>query len=183
MKEISKFLSLVLRHRPDKIGLELDDHGWADVGQLIRAAGENGVRFNEELLCEVVRTNDKKRFMLSDDGLRIRANQGHSVSVDLNLEPALPPPVLYHGTVARFIESIKDKGLLKGERHHVHLSPDDETATKVGERRGKPILLSIDAEAMAKDGHMFYRSENGVWLTLEVPPQFIGFPQTGNTIP
>lgn len=175
-KRISKFLSLVLRHEPAKIGIELDEHGWTDCRGLIEAAARHGVRFDRATLLEIVRTNDKQRFALSDDGTRIRANQGHSVTVDLALVPKPPPETLYHGTVEKFLGSIRSEGLQKGERHHVHLSPDLVTATKVGQRRGKPIILQVRAAAMAAAGHPFFLSDNGVWLTDTVPPEFIEFP-------
>lgn len=175
-KDISKFLSLVLRHDPGKIGISLDENGWTDCRDLIAAAGRYGRTFDYETLVEVVRSNDKQRFSLSDDGEHIRANQGHSVTVDLALEPQVPPAMLYHGTVPKFLESIRASGLCKGERHHVHLSADRVTASKVGERRGKPVILSIRATEMSAAGHSFYVSENGVWLTDAVPPEFIDFP-------
>lgn len=176
IKSISKFLSLVLRHEPGKIGITLDENGWTDCGTLIEAAARNGRKFSRAQLLEVVTTNDKQRFSFSDDGLRIRANQCHSVKVDLALEPQAPPGVLHHGTVAKFIDAIRSGGLQKGERNHVHLSRDMLTATKVGERRGQPVILSIRAAEMAASGHAFYLSANGVWLTDAVPPEFIDFP-------
>ena len=175
-KDISKFLSLVLRHDPGKIGISLDENGWTDCRDLIASAGRHGIKFDYETLVEVVRSNDKQRFSLSDDGKHIRANQGHSVTVDLALEPQVPPAMLYHGTVTKFVESIRANGLCKGERHHVHLSADRVTASQVGERRGKPVILSIRATEMFAAGHSFYVSENGVWLTDAVPPEFIDFP-------
>jgi putative RNA 2'-phosphotransferase len=175
-KDISKFLSLVLRHEPGKIGITLDEQGWTDCRELIEAAGRRGKKFTYETLLEVVRTNDKQRFALSEDGKRIRANQGHSVSIDLALVQQDPPGLLYHGTVPKFLAAIRAEGLRKGERHHVHLSPDLTTATKVGERRGKPVILSVRSAEMAAAGHPFFRSENGVWLTDAVPPEFIEFP-------
>lgn len=175
-KDISKFLSLVLRHDPGKIGITLDENGWTECRDLIEASGRHGMKFDYETLAEVVRSNDKQRFSLSEDGKRIRANQGHSVAVDLALKPQVPPRFLYHGTVPKFLESIRQSGLLKGERHHVHLSPDRVTAAKVGERRGKPVILAVRASEMSKAGHPFFVSENGVWLTDAVPPEFIDFP-------
>lgn len=175
-KDISKFLSLVLRHEPGKIGIALDEQGWTDCRELIEAAGRRGKKFSYETLLEVVRTNDKQRFALSEDGKRIRANQGHSVSVDLALVPGDPPEFLYHGTVAKFLDAIRAEGLRKGERHHVHLSPDLTTAMRVGERRGAPVILSVRSDEMAAAGYLFFRSENGVWLTDAVPPLFIDFP-------
>lgn len=177
-KDISKFVSLVLRHEPEKIGITLDENGWTDCHTLIEAAGRRGKRFDHDMLVKIVRDNDKQRFALSEDGRRIRANQGHSVPVDLALQPQTPPEFLYHGTVPKFLESIRSGGLHKGERHHVHLSPDLTTATKVGERRGKAVILSIRAAEMSAAGYRFYISENGVWLTDAVPPEFIVFPQS-----
>lgn len=175
-EKISKFLSLVLRHNPSKIGIELDQNGWTNCQELIRKAALNGVSFDLPTLLKVVETNEKKRFSLTEDNTRIRANQGHSVKVDLALEKITPPEFLYHGTVAKFLESIRANGLVKGQRHHVHLSADTETASKVGERRGKPIILKIRANDMSQSGTPFYRSTNGVWLVDSVPPDFIEHP-------
>jgi putative RNA 2'-phosphotransferase len=173
----SKFLSLVLRHQPEVIGMQLDSEGWLPIDELIGNANRKGNEFSLELLHDVVASCEKKRFSLSDDGLKIRANQGHSVpDVELNLEPVTPPNQLFHGTVAAFIESIREQGLLKRSRNHVHLSADIETAKKVGARRGKPLILTIRTEAMHESGHSFYLSANGVWLTDAVPAQFIQFP-------
>ncbi|HBE70496.1 MAG TPA: RNA 2'-phosphotransferase, partial [Planctomycetaceae bacterium] len=161
----SKFLSLVLRHRPEVIGAKLDPEGWLAIDELIAQANAHGNAITRELLHEVVATNDKKRFALNEDGLRIRASQGHSVSgIEINLEQKTPPEILYHGTVAAFLDSIRATGLQKRSRHHVHLSPDEQTATKVGSRRGKPIILRVAAETMQRGGHRFYLSANGVWL-------------------
>ena len=165
----SKFLSLILRHQPEKIGLVLDANGWADIDELLRLSAAKGRPLTRALLEEVVVTNDKQRFVLSEDGTKIRANQGHSVSVDLGLVPMVPPPVLFHGTATRFLESIRQQGLLKGSRQHVHLSPDEATAIKVGQRHGKPIVLKIAAGKMQRDGHQFFHSANDVWLTDHVP--------------
>jgi putative RNA 2'-phosphotransferase len=169
----SKFLSLVLRHRPEVIGIELDAEGWVPVEDLLAACAQHGRAISREQLDAVVRTNDKQRFAFSADGTRIRANQGHSLQVDLGLVPVEPPELLYHGTVSRFLESIRRDGLVKGKRHHVHLSPDVGAATKVGQRRGRPVVLVIEAGRMFRDGHKFYQSENGVWLTDAVPPEYI----------
>ena len=174
LKQTSKRLSYVLRHRPDSVGLTLDEAGWVPVEDLLKA-----MRLSRSQLEEVVATNDKQRFVISPDGDRIRANQGHSVEVDLQLDPAAPPDTLYHGTVARNLDSIRKDGLIRGSRHHVHLSADPETATKVGARRGKPVILEVDSKAMAAAGHVFYRSANGVWLTGSVPPSFLVLPGTG----
>lgn len=173
----SKFLSLVLRHQPEVIDVELDEEGWLCIDKLIEQANAHGTTFTLELLHEIVATNDKKRFALSDDGLRIRASQGHSVAgVKLDLEQKTPPETLYHGTVEPFIESIRATGLQKRSRHHVHLSSDKVTATKVGTRRGKPIILRVAAKAMHRDGHAFYLSANGVWLVDAVPTTYLTFP-------
>ncbi len=172
----SKFMSLVLRHRPELIGLELDDAGWADVEALMAGAREQGYDMDLARLQDVVATCKKQRFALSDDGKRIRANQGHSVDVELGLEPETPPDRLYHGTVDASLASIRQNGLSKRARHHVHLSPDLETATVVGDRRGAAIVLVILAREMVAAGHEFFVSKNGVWLTDEVPPEFIRFP-------
>ena len=173
----SKFLSLVLRHQPEVIGVQLDPEGWHPIDELIENANRKGNELSLELLHDVVASCKKKRFSLSYDGLKIRANQGHSVpDVELNLKPVTPPNQLFHGTVAAFIESIREQGLLKRSRNHVHLSADIETAKKVGARRGKPLILTIRTEAMHESGHSFYLSANGVWLTDAVPAQFIQFP-------
>lgn len=175
LKKISKLLSYVLRHRPDTIGIELDDNGWTNVDGLLEAAKDRGL--TKEILDEVVATNDKKRFIFNDDGTKIRANQGHSVKVDLELEPSKPPNLLFHGTVDKFLDSIRKGGLIKGSRHHVHLSADRETATDVGGRRGKPVILIVATRLMINDGFEFYQSENGVWLVDAVPLQYLVFPQ------
>ena len=174
---ISKFLSLVLRHEPEHVGIKLDPAGWVNVSDLLDAMNRHGVSLTLEQLKHVVETNDKKRFAISEDGLRIRASQGHSVDVALDYEPQTPPEFLYHGTPERFVDSIRATGLRKGERHHVHLSPDHATATKVGERRGWPVVLTIRSGDMHRQGHVFFRSANGVWLVENVPPQFIDFGQ------
>jgi putative RNA 2'-phosphotransferase len=170
---ISKFLSLILRHNPGKIGLTLDANGWADVDELLQKANRTGFRFDRQMLEKVVAENDKKRFAFSPDGTKIRASQGHSIQVDLQLEPATPPAVLYHGTAERFKDSILEKGLLPGNRQHVHFSKDVETAIKVGSRHGKPIVLIVDTRMMKKDGLVFYLSDNGVWLTEKVPVKYL----------
>ncbi len=169
----SKFLSLVLRHRPERIGIVLDSQGWVPVAQLLERCAASGFSITEEELIEVVTTNPKQRFSFSEDGRRIRANQGHSVQVDLKLEPLAPPPVLYHGTTDKFLPAIKTQGLKRMSRHHVHLSPDRATAVDVGGRRGRPVVLLVDANQMQADGHLFYRSDNNVWLTERVPPEYL----------
>lgn len=174
----SKFLSIVLRHQPEVVGMQLDDEGWLDINQIISNANERGNALSLELLHEVVATSDKKHFALSDDGLRIRANQGHSLAnVDLKLDEAKPPQTLYHGTVAAFLESIRATGLQQRSRNHVHLSSDVATAIKVGSRRGKPIILQVDAAAMHQQGRLFYLSANGVWLVDAVPTKFLACPE------
>ena len=175
-KRVSKFLSLVLRHQPKYIDLNLDQNGWADVTELQDKSKIKNIHFSIEELREIVETNDKKRFSFSEDASLIRANQGHSVkTIDLQLETVKPPEVLYHGTVEKFIDSIKVTGLQKRSRQHVHLSTDIETATKVGSRRGKPIILKIKALKMHEEGFDFFLSANGVWLTDLVPKNFIEF--------
>lgn len=171
----SKFLSYVLRHKPDSIDLNLDSEGWAAVDELITRANESGHDLTLELTGEVVANNDKKRFALSEDGTRIRANQGHSVTVDLGLAPIVPPGLLYHGTATRFVDSIRKKGLVPGSRRHVHLSADHETAVSVGRRHGSPTVLLVKAPEMARSGYEFFVSDNGVWLTSSVPPEYIVF--------
>lgn len=171
----SKFLSLVLRHRPELIGIELDPAGWVSVSELLRACREHGRAITADELREVVAGNDKRRFAFSEDGERIRASQGHSVAVELGYTPADPPEFLYHGTIAKFLPSIREGGLKKGERHHVHLSPDEETARRVGQRRGRPVVLKVESGRMQRDGHAFYLSANGVWLTEHVPPAYLVF--------
>jgi putative RNA 2'-phosphotransferase len=173
MVKISKFLSLVLRHKPETIGLTLDQAGWVAVSELLTACEQHGFSISPEELQAVVTNNDKKRFAFSQDGLFIRANQGHSVEVDLGYQPGQPPEVLYHGTVERFLASIMAQGLHKGRRHHVHLSPDLATAIKVGARRGQPVVLKVNSGQMHQTGYSFYQSANGVWLVERVPPKYL----------
>ncbi|MDQ3439476.1 MAG: RNA 2'-phosphotransferase [Planctomycetota bacterium] len=173
---MSKFLSLVLRHEPQRIGIALDDAGWTDVDALLAAAAAHGNAFSRDELLHVVATNDKKRFALSDDGTRIRASQGHSVSVELGYEAITPPETLYHGTATRFVESIRRDGLGPGERQHVHLSSTHDTAVTVGQRHGKPIVLVVRAGDMHRASHVFHQSANGVWLTASVPAEFLTIP-------
>lgn len=174
---VSKFLSLVLRHKPEEIGLTLDDQGWADIVSLIERMNEHGRPVTRELLDRVVAENDKQRFAISGDGRRIRASQGHSLEIDLALAPAEPPQRLYHGTATRFLASIRGQGLLPGARQHVHLSLDEATALKVGQRHGRPCVLIVQSGEMAAAGHAFFRSDNGVWLTPHVPVDFLVFPE------
>ncbi len=166
-------MSLALRHQPSAIGITLDEEGWVLTQDLIDGVNKKGIRLNMEILKTVVSENDKKRFTFNDDESKIRANQGHSVDIDLKLEAVEPPDVLYHGTVSKFMKSIREKGLVKGSRQHVHLSHEKETAIKVGSRRGVPTILVVNAKLMHDAGYQFYRSDNGVWLTDEVPARFI----------
>ena len=169
----SKFLSLVLRHQPEAIGIALDDAGWVNIEQLLNAARTHGRELDLDLLLRVVHENDKQRFAISPDGFSIRASQGHSFEIDLGLEPVPPPDTLYHGTVARFLESIRQQGLVAGNRQFVHLSSDRRTAEIVGRRRGRPVILTVAAANMHRAGHSFFLSANGVWLTEYVLPRFI----------
>ncbi|MFK7004374.1 RNA 2'-phosphotransferase [Flavobacterium covae] len=173
IKSISKFLSLILRHSPETINLKLDENGWADVEELITKSNKNRKALDFETLQYVVENNDKKRFSFNEDLTKIRANQGHSITIDLELQPQTPPDELYHGTVAKFMDTILKEGLQKMNRQHVHLSKDKETAIKVGNRRGGAIILKINTHQMTKDGYLFYCSDNDVWLTDEVPPKYI----------
>lgn len=172
----SKFLSLVLRHDPSRAGLTLDERGWIDVDTLLNGCQQAGRPLTRSQLERVVRENDKQRFSFSEDGLRIRANQGHSVDIHLALIPESPPEMLYHGTATRFLESIRATGLQPGSRQHVHLSRDTETAIKVGQRHGKPVVLTIRAVELAATGQEFFCSDNGVWLTAPIAVEFIEFP-------
>ena len=168
-KSLSKFLSLVLRHKPETIGLKLDANGWADVSEILR-----GMKISMSALEKVVAENDKQRFSFNADKTKIRANQGHSVKVDVELAEKIPPEILYHGTVERNAESIETRGLLKMKRLYVHLSADVETAKKVaGRRAGAAVIYEIFARQMYEAGFKFYQSENGVWLTEHVPPEFL----------
>jgi len=170
---VSKYLSKYLRHAPQELGLTLQPGGWVAVDELLVAADKNGFPISYDELVDCVETNDKQRFAFDETGDRIRANQGHSVEVDLQLEEREPPEFLYHGTVELFLPSILKEGLIRGKRHHVHLSKDVETARKVGSRRGKPVVLQVDARRMHRDGHKFLLSANGVWLTDTVPPGYL----------
>jgi putative RNA 2'-phosphotransferase len=172
----SKFLSYVLRHRPDEIGLTLDANGWALVSDLIDRSKSASVPLTVDSIREIVRSSDKQRFALSDDGTKIRANQGHSVDVNLALEPKQPPEFLYHGTATRFLDAIRREGLKPMSRQHVHLSPDEVTATKVGQRHGKAVVLRVRSGEMCKAGRIFWLSANGVWLTEQVDVAFLDLP-------
>ena len=166
-------MSLVLRHQPEKIGLVLDENGWAKTADLLEKMTANGTKLTLEILQQVVENNNKKRFAFNEDGSKIRASQGHSIAVELAYAPCQPPEMLFHGTATRFIPSIQAEGLLKGKRHAVHLSKDRETAINVGKRHGKVIVLEVQAQKMFEAGFEFFVSENGVWLTDHVPVEYI----------
>ncbi|HEX8426117.1 RNA 2'-phosphotransferase [Hymenobacter sp.] len=170
---LSKFLSLHLRHRPEALGLTLAEGGWVGVEELLAAAARHGQPISRAELEELVSGSDKQRFAFDAEGAHIRAQQGHSVPVDLGLVPVTPPAVLYHGTVPAALPTIRRDGLQKMKRHHVHLSPDEETARRVGNRRGPAVLLAVDAAGLQAQGHVFYVSGNGVWLTDHVPAQYL----------
>lgn len=172
-KKISQFLSLVLRHQPEAIHLKLDENGWADIEELREKSAGNTIYFTLEELNEIVQTSNKKRFAFNIDKTKIRANQGHSIDIDLALKPQQPPGVLYHGTAENNLSSILETGIEKRSRQHVHLSVDKKTATQVGMRHGKPVILVIRAGRMFEDGIKFYLSENGVWLTDFVDAKYI----------
>jgi putative RNA 2'-phosphotransferase len=174
-RKVSKFLSRVLRHQPQHIGLVLDAQGWADIDMLIERARAHGMALKHEEILHVVGTSDKQRFALDDAGRRIRANQGHSIDIDLGLEPREPPPVLFHGTAEANLAAIRAEGLKPGRRQHVHLSLDAATATAVGRRHGRPVILRVAAGRMWSIGYEFFLSANGVWLTDAVPSKFIEF--------
>jgi putative RNA 2'-phosphotransferase len=170
---VSKFLSRILRHAPEEVGLTLEPGGWVLVADLLTAAARAGMHITTAELTEIVRSSDKQRFAFDETGLKIRANQGHSVEVDLQLEPTEPPAELFHGTAELNLTAILRDGLLKMARHHVHLSADTATAVKVGSRHGKPVVLVVDTVKMRGDGHIFFVSANGVWLVEHVPPQYL----------
>ena len=170
---LGRFLSLVLRHDPQAAGIQLDEHGWADVQELLDGVRRTGRSIDLETLERIVRENIKQRYSFNEDHSKIRANQGHSISVDVELKQVQPPQLLYHGTADRFVPAIREKGICKMERQYVHLSGDFQTALQVGRRHGRPAVLTVDAAAMAQDGIPFYRSENGVWLCEHVPAAYL----------
>ncbi|HVK06943.1 MAG TPA: RNA 2'-phosphotransferase [Armatimonadaceae bacterium] len=170
---VSKFLSKHLRHAPQEIGITLAEGGWVEVDDLLAACGRRGMSLSRAELEHVVASNDKQRFSFDETGARIRANQGHSVDVDLRLEAVTPPDELFHGTGHQTADAIAREGLRAMRRHHVHLSRDVETARRVGARHGRPVIFAVDSKAMAEAGHLFYVSDNGVWLTDAVPPTFL----------
>lgn len=168
----SRYISLILRHKPEAIGIALDEHGWADVDELIAGVSRTHP-LTMKLLEEIVRTDEKQRYSFNEDKTLIRANQGHSIPVDVELPELEPPAILYHGTGQKYVPSIDRQGLLPKSRLYVHLSADEDTAVKVGRRHGPPIVYKVQAGKMSEDGYLFYRSVNGVWLTKEVPIEYL----------
>lgn len=173
LKKIGKYIAYLLRHHPEDIDMQLDRNGWANTKELIDGVARRYTDFNMAFLDEVVRTDNKHRYSFNEDKTRIRANQGHSIDVDVELKEAIPPPVLWHGTGEKYVASIDKKGLIPKGRLYVHLSKDTETAAAVGKRHGKPIIYRVLSAKMADDGYKFYLSENGVWLTKEVPIKYL----------
>ena len=174
MKNTGKFISLILRHRPQVIGITLDEHGWADVKELIDGVNHTGEHFLDmDILEEIVRTDEKQRYSFNEDHTLIRANQGHSIPVDVELEEKSPPDILWHGTGEKYVSSIDTQGLIPKSRLYVHLSSDVETARKVGSRHGRPVIYQVDCRKMAEDGYPFFLSANHVWLTKEVPARYL----------
>ncbi len=171
--KLGKFLSFILRHKPDTIGIKLDNHGWANVSELIEKLNQSGKKIDLDTLKRIVETDNKQRFAFNSDFDKIRANQGHSIKIDLDYLPQQPPEFLYHGTAERFVKSILETGIEKKNRHHVHLSYDTETALKVGQRHGKPFIFKVLAQEMFNEGYTFYLSDNSVWLTDEVPVKYL----------
>lgn len=172
LTETSRFISLILRYKPETIGITLDEHGWANVDELIEGISKTRP-FNMEMLEEIVRTDNKQRYSFNEDKTLIRANQGHSILVDVELPIVTPPDVLYHGTAEKYVSSIEKEGLIPKSRLYVHLSSDKETALKVGQRHGKPVVYIVKSNEMNKQGYTFYQSVNGVWLTKHVPFEFL----------
>ena len=172
LNDISKYIALILRHKPETIGISLDEHGWADVDELIKGISKT-YEFDMGMLEEIVATDNKQRYSFNEDHTLIRANQGHSVPVDVELEEVEPLETLFHGTGEKYTASIDEQGLISKSRLYVHLSADRETAVKVGQRHGKPVVYVVKSEEMHKDGYVFFRSVNGVWLTKEVPVKFL----------
>ena len=166
-------MSLILRHKPEVIGVSLDKHGWAVVDDLINGIAKNNEGFNMAILKEIVETDNKQRYSFNDDKTLIRANQGHSIPVDVELKEAKPPKQLWHGTGEKYVSAIDEQGLLHKNRLYVHLSTNEETAIKVGKRHGKPVLYTVNAEEMYQDGYKFFLSKNGVWLTDHVPVKYL----------
>lgn len=173
LTKLSRYLSLILRHKPDVIHITLDEHGWANVPDLISGIAENNPEFDMEVLEEIVRTDDKQRYSFNPDKTLIRANQGHSIPVDVELPEMEPPEMLFHGTGEKYVNSIREQGLIPKSRLYVHLSKDIETAVKVGKRHGKEVIFQVATGQMFRDGYKFYLSVNGVWLTKEVPVKYL----------
>ena len=173
LTKLSRYISLVLRHKPEVIGISLDEQGWANVDELITGIVKNNPGFNMETLEEIVKTDNKQRYSFNADKSLIRANQGHSIPVDVELEEKEPPEYLYHGTGEKYVTSINEMGLIPKSRLYVHLSQDTETAAKVGKRHGKEVIYQVAARQMRKDGYPFFLSVNGVWLTKQVPVQYL----------
>ena len=172
VRAVSKYMSLILRHKPETIGISLDEHGWSNVEDLITGIAKDN-EFNMEILEEIVRRDEKQRYSFNEDKTLIRANQGHSIPVDVELEEWVPPEILWHGTGEKYVESIDREGLISKSRLYVHLSKDEDTAIKVGSRHGKPVIYNVKAKQMYDDGYKFYLSVNGVWLTKEVPVKYL----------
>lgn len=170
---LGRFISLILRHKPETIGIRLDEHGWAEVPELLEGINRSGRAIDMETLERIVRENEKQRYAFNQDHTRIRARQGHSLEVDVELQSRTPPDTLYHGTAERFLNSILKDGICRQSRQYVHLSREEETAFAVGRRHGKPVVLVLDAGRMNRDGTLFYCSENGVWMCGHVPPEYI----------
>ena len=172
LKSTSKFISLILRHKPETIGITLDEHGWADVDALIEGISRTKA-FDRQMLEEIVATDEKGRYSFNEDKTLIRANQGHSIPVDVELEEKIPPEILYHGTGEKYVATIDEQGLIPKTRLYVHLSLDEETAKKVGSRHGKPVIYIVKSGQMSRDGIPFFLSANGIWLVKEVPVKYL----------
>lgn len=173
LTKVSKYISLILRHKPEEIGIALDEHGWANVDELVKGVSGNYPGFCIDILKEIVRTDEKQRYSFNEDYTLIRANQGHSIPVDVELEECEPPEYLYHGTGQKYVESIRELGLIPKSRLYVHLSADEDMAANVGKRHGQPFVYRVRAGEMCRDGFAFYQSKNGVWLTKEVPVKYL----------
>ncbi len=172
LRDTSKLLALILRHKPETVGIQLDEHGWANVEELIDGISKTQ-DFNRKMLEEIVRMDEKQRYSFNEDKTLIRANQGHSIPVDVELEQRIPPDILWHGTGEKYTASIEEQGLVSKSRLYVHLSGDPDTARKVGSRHGKPVIYEVTAGAMQADGYVFFQSVNGVWLTKQVPVKYL----------
>ena len=174
---LSKFLSMILRHRPEEIAIMLDENGWVNIEELIELSGKNlGVNFTKDEIRQMMEENDKPRFSFNKDETKIKANYGHSVPVDLALEPATPPEILYHGTAIRFLDNLQKEGIIRRARNYVHLFSDEDTALEVGVRHGKPIVLIVKTGKMVRDGFTFFKTDDDTWLTEKVPKEYVNFP-------